>query len=197
MTETEVEKVVLDTLRKYTRDEAVSLEARFAEDLRLSDAARQMLFAQLAQAFDARGVSLPGHGFWQRDFLGCTTPAAAQAAIRAKIFARGGASRKASPAPGAAAKKADAPKAEAKPAAAHTATAHTAPAAAVTADAPPASLPASEAMPDTTAMEAQPAEAKPTKRARAPKKAAKKKPATKSRAKARPLGDSVEQDWGV
>ena len=86
MTETEVEQLVLDSVRRYTAKDSVGLGSRFEADLRLSEAARGMLFASLAQAFSARGVSLPSHGFLQRDFLACPTPADVRDAIRQKVF---------------------------------------------------------------------------------------------------------------
>jgi hypothetical protein len=86
MTESEVEALVLETVRRYTANDAVVASSRFEADLRLSEAARQMLFASLAQAFAARGWSLPSHGFLQGDFLACTTPGEARDAIRRKVF---------------------------------------------------------------------------------------------------------------
>jgi hypothetical protein len=182
MTEAEVEKVVLDSVRKYTRDETAALEARFAEDLRMSDVARQMLFASLAQAFNARGVSLPSYGFWQKDFLACPTPAAAEAAIRAKVFTRstgsktkGGSAHRNAPS-------------EAAPSAVE-----------APAGAQPTGQPAGEATPAATADGAQAAPAK-SKRGRAAKKPAKKKSAgsaRKSRAQPPPTGSTGETDWGV
>ena len=86
MTDSEVEQVVLDVVRKYTSNESAGAGSRFEQDLRLSAAARGMLFASLAQAFAARGVSLPGHQFYLSNFLTCPTPAAVCDAIRAKVF---------------------------------------------------------------------------------------------------------------
>jgi hypothetical protein len=86
MTESEVETVLLDVVRKYTQNDAVTADARFDKDLHLSDAARQMLFASLAQAFAARGANLPSYRFYMSDFLTCPTPAAVRDAIRAKVF---------------------------------------------------------------------------------------------------------------
>lgn len=86
MTEAEVEDVVVETVRRYTLNDGVTAASRFEADLRLSEAGRQMLFASLAQAFAARGVGLPSQGFYLTDFLACPTPAAAGAAIRAKVF---------------------------------------------------------------------------------------------------------------
>lgn len=86
MTDAEVESLVLETVRRYTTNEAAGIGSRFGADLRLSDAARQMLFASMAQAFAARGWSLPSHGFFQGDFLACATPAEVRDAIRQKVF---------------------------------------------------------------------------------------------------------------
>ena len=86
MTEAEVGQVVLETVRKYTMNDGAAPETRFEQDLRLGDAARQMLFASLAQAFSARGVSLPSHQFYLSDFVACPTPAAAAEAIRGRVF---------------------------------------------------------------------------------------------------------------
>ena len=110
MTEAEVETLVLETVRRYTAKDAVAPGSDFEADLRLSAAARQMLFASLAQAFSARGLSLPSHGFLQRDFLACPTPAAVRDAIRAKVFgaAAAPAKRAAGPASPAGAKAAGA-----------------------------------------------------------------------------------------
>ena len=86
MTESEVEQVVLDIVRRYTQNESATVQSRFAQDLHLSDVGRQMLFGSLAQAFLARGVSLPSQRFYLSDFLACSTPAAARDAIRVKAF---------------------------------------------------------------------------------------------------------------
>ena len=86
MTDSEVEQVLLDVVRKYTSNESAGAGSRFEQDLRLGGAARGMLFASLAQAFAARSVSLPGHQFYLSNFLTCPTPAAARDAIRAKVF---------------------------------------------------------------------------------------------------------------
>lgn len=85
MTEAEVETLVLDAVRRYTGKD-VAADARFDADLRLSAAAKGNLFASLAQAFAARGLSLPSHGFLQHDFLACPSPAAVRDAIREKAF---------------------------------------------------------------------------------------------------------------
>jgi hypothetical protein len=89
MTDSEVDQLVLDVVRKYTTNESAAAGSRFEQDLRLTEAARGMLFASLAQAFSARGVSLPGRLFYLSDFLTCPTPAAAADAIRAKVFGVG------------------------------------------------------------------------------------------------------------
>ena len=86
MTDPEVEPLVLDVVRRYTQNESVAPDTRFDKDLHLSDAARQMLFASLAQAFAARGANLPSYKFYLSDFLTCPTPAAVRDAIRAKVF---------------------------------------------------------------------------------------------------------------
>ena len=88
MTEGEVEPVLLDAVRRHTGNDAVTAQSRFQQDLRLSDAGRQMLFASLAQTFTARGVSLASHGFLMRDFLACATPAEAREAIVGKVFGK-------------------------------------------------------------------------------------------------------------
>ena len=88
MTDAEVEALVLDAIRRYTANDAAGIDSRFEADLRLSDAARQMLFASMAQAFAAKGTSLPSHGFLQRDFLACGTPAEVRDSIREKVFGR-------------------------------------------------------------------------------------------------------------
>jgi hypothetical protein len=88
MTEAEVDGLVLDTVRRYTGNQTAGADARFDKDLRLSDVGRQNLFASLAQAFAAKGLPLPSHGFYQSDFLACPTPAAVGDAIRAKAFGR-------------------------------------------------------------------------------------------------------------
>lgn len=86
MTDPEVELLVLDVVRRYTQNESVAPGTRLDKDLHLSDAARQMLFASLAQAFAARGENLPERRFYLSDFLACPTPAAVRDAIRAKAF---------------------------------------------------------------------------------------------------------------
>jgi hypothetical protein len=86
MTDPEVEPLVLDVVRRYTQNESAAADSDFKKDLRLSDAARQMLFASLAQAFAARGANLPSYRFYLTDFLTCPTPAAVRDAIRAKVF---------------------------------------------------------------------------------------------------------------
>jgi hypothetical protein len=86
MTESEVEQVVLDVVRRYTQNESATVNSRFAEDLHLSDVGRQMLFASVAQAFVARGLSLPSQKFYLADFLACPTPAHVRDAIRVKAF---------------------------------------------------------------------------------------------------------------
>ena len=86
MTEAEVEAIVLETVRRYTLNDAAAAGSRFGPDLGLSDAGRQMLFASLAQAFAARGASLPSQRFYLADFLACPTPAAVVAAIRTRVF---------------------------------------------------------------------------------------------------------------
>ena len=86
MMPSEVEPLVLDVVRRYTQNESVAAETRFDKDLKLSDAARQMLFASMAQAFAARGANLPTYRFYLSDFLACPTPAAVRDAIREKVF---------------------------------------------------------------------------------------------------------------
>ena len=98
MTETEVDQVVLDIVRKFTSKE-VTPRSRFDTDLRVNEVGRQMLFASVAEAFKARGVSLPSHGFYQSNFLACPTPGDVCAAIRAKAFAPPGTKPKTAPAP--------------------------------------------------------------------------------------------------
>jgi hypothetical protein len=88
MTEAEVEPLVLDAVRRYSGNDAVTAQSRFQQDLRMSDAGRQMLFASLAQTFTARGVSLASNGFLMRDFLACATPADVREAVVAKVFGR-------------------------------------------------------------------------------------------------------------
>jgi hypothetical protein len=88
MTQADVEPVVLDAVRRYTADESAGPRSRFQQDLRLSDAGRQMLFASLAQTFLARGVSLASHGFLLRDFLACATPADVREAVVARVFGK-------------------------------------------------------------------------------------------------------------
>ena len=82
MTEAEVERVVLDVVRQYTQNESAGASSRFEQDLRLGAVARQMLFASLASAFTARGVSLPSRGFMLSEFLACPTPAAVRDTVR-------------------------------------------------------------------------------------------------------------------
>ena len=86
MTESEVESLVLDVVRRHTQNDAVTPDAHFDRDLRLSEPGRQMLWASMAQAFAARGVSLPSQRFYLSDFLTCPTPAAVRDAIREKVF---------------------------------------------------------------------------------------------------------------
>lgn len=86
MTEAEVEQVVLDTVRRFTLNEAATSASQFERDLRLSDTGRQMLFASLVQAFAARGVGMPSQGFYLAEFLACPTAAAVGLAIRARVF---------------------------------------------------------------------------------------------------------------
>ena len=85
MTEPEAEKLVADTVRRYA-GEGVRMDARFAEDLRMGEMTRQMLFAHLAESFNARGVSLPGRGFYLRDFMACKSPAEVESTIRSRIL---------------------------------------------------------------------------------------------------------------
>ena len=89
MTEPEVEKVVLDTVRRYTLNDSAGVDSRFEQDLRMSEVGRQMLFASMAQAFSARGTSLASNGFFLRDFLACPTPAAVRDVIRQKLSSTG------------------------------------------------------------------------------------------------------------
>ena len=77
---------MLDVVRRHTQNDSVTRDARFDRDLRLSDASRQMLWASMAQAFAARGVSLPSYRFYLSDFLACPTPGAVGDAIRARVF---------------------------------------------------------------------------------------------------------------
>ena len=86
MTEGEVERAVLETVRRFTLNESAGARSRFEQDLRLGATSRQMLFASVAEAFAARGVSLPGHQFLLADFLACDTPAAVSEAIRGKVY---------------------------------------------------------------------------------------------------------------
>ena len=86
MTDSEAEPLVLDVVRRHTQNDSLTRDARFDRDLRLSDASRQMLWASMAQAFAARGVSLPSYRFYLSDFLACPTPGAVGDAIRAKVF---------------------------------------------------------------------------------------------------------------
>ena len=86
MTDSEAESLVLDVVRRHTQNDSVTRDARFDRDLRLSDASRQMLWASMAQAFAARGVSLPSYRFYLSDFLACPTPGAVGDAIRARVF---------------------------------------------------------------------------------------------------------------
>jgi hypothetical protein len=86
MTDSEVEPLVLDVVRRYTQNESASADSDFKKDLRLSDAGREMLWASLAQAFAAHGANLPSYRFYLSDFLACPTPAAVRDAIRAKVF---------------------------------------------------------------------------------------------------------------
>jgi hypothetical protein len=88
MTDAEVEALVLEAVRRYSASDAAGIDSRFDADLRLGDAARQMLFASMAQAFAAKGMSLPSHGFLQRDFLACATPAEVRDSIRERVFGR-------------------------------------------------------------------------------------------------------------
>src|SRR5690348_8220844 len=88
MTQEEADKIVQDALRRYAGERA-EMNARFAEDLRMNEMARQMLFSAIADTFNAKGSSLPGRGFFLRDFLACATPAEALAAISAKVFTGG------------------------------------------------------------------------------------------------------------
>jgi len=97
MTDSEVEPLVLDVVRRYTQNESAAADSDFKKDLRLSDAGREMLWASLAQAFAAHGANLPTYRFYLSDFLTCPTPAAVRDAIRAKVFKV--AAPKASPAP--------------------------------------------------------------------------------------------------
>ena len=86
MTDSEAEPMVLDVVRRHTQNDSVTRDARFDRDLRLGDASRQMLWASMAQAFAARGVSLPSYRFYLSDFLACPTPGAVGDAIRARVF---------------------------------------------------------------------------------------------------------------
>ena len=86
MTDSEAEPLVLDVVRRHTQNDSLTRDARFDRDLRLSDASRQMLWASMAQAFAARGVSLPSYRFYLSDFLACPTPGAVGDAIRARVF---------------------------------------------------------------------------------------------------------------
>jgi hypothetical protein len=115
MTPSEVEQVVLDVVRRYTQNDTVAPDADFKTDLRLSDPARQMLFASLAQAFTARGANLPSYQFYLSDFLKCPTPAAVRDAIRAKVF-KVVAPAAPAPVPAAPVEKTKAPPRELKPA---------------------------------------------------------------------------------
>lgn len=54
MTEPEVEKVVLDTVGRYTLNDSAGIGSRFEQDLRMSEVAGQMLFASMAQAPGSR-----------------------------------------------------------------------------------------------------------------------------------------------
>ena len=51
MTESEVEQVVLNSVRKYTLNPSVTMESEFDADMKLTTPARQMLFAFVAEAF--------------------------------------------------------------------------------------------------------------------------------------------------
>ena len=98
MTEAEVEQVVLAVVRAYTQNEAAGPGSRFEGDLHLNEVSRQMLFASLAAAFSARGVSLPTHGYFLSNFLTCPTPASVRDAIRVKVFGAPEPSKPATPA---------------------------------------------------------------------------------------------------
>ena len=81
MTESEVETVVLSTVRRFASDDGIVAKARFKEDLHMSELGRQSLFAYLVEAFNAKGVSLPSRGFFLSAFMPCTSPADVQSAI--------------------------------------------------------------------------------------------------------------------
>jgi hypothetical protein len=177
MTESEVEQVVLNSVRKYTLNQSVTMESQFDADLKLTTPARQMLFAFVAEAFNARGVSLPSHGFYLSDFLACATPGAVRDVIVGKMF---GGRAKAKAAHGAshhAATPAAAPHAPAHPPS-H-ATAH-APAPQHAATSEPAAVPATATSEATASAEPVAAPgAESEKKPGAKKKAAAKKPAAK------------------
>jgi len=184
MTESEVEQVVLNSVRKYTLNQSVTMESQFDADMNLTAPAKQMLFAFVAEAFNARGVSLPSHGFYLSDFVACATPGAVRDAVIGKMF--GGRASKAKAGHGASHHTA-------APAAAHApahASAHAPPPAAGAPQPATASEPAAApaaATPEATAA-AEPAAApgaEPDKKAGAKKKPAAKKPPAK-RIKRRP-----------
>ena len=118
MTEAEVEQVVVEVVRQYTQNAAAGASSRFEEDLRLAEVARQMLFASVASAFAARGVSLPSRGFMLSQFLACPTPGAVRDAIRERVFAAAAPAKPAPPRPADGTKVAAQPSATAQPSAA-------------------------------------------------------------------------------
>src|SRR5688572_12722557 len=151
MTEEESDKLVLDTMSRYAGGGAGRPEARFVEDLRLSDMARQGIFAHLAESFSARGVSLPSRGFYLKDFLACTSPGDVQSTIRSRVFKRPAAAH----AEKAAAEKAAAKAPEEKQAPEMKAPAVQAPEARPPEEKPPAA-PAAERLPERPAAEPPP-----------------------------------------
>jgi hypothetical protein len=187
MTQEEVETLVLETVRRYSPNGKASEDTRIEKDLRLTELARQRLFASLVEAFNARGTNLPSRGYYLSNFNACPTVADVQSAINAALFTKSAPKGKGAhaahapkPAPAPESEKARTP----EPAVEATSAAETTPAP----DAQPAqavegTLPAVDAPKKRT-----PAKKKPAK------KAAKKKPARKTPTKRNPPAATTEAD---
>ena len=199
MTQEEVETVVLETVRRYSPNGKASEETRIEKDLRLTELARQRLFASLVEAFNARGTNLPSRGYFLSNFNACPTVADVQSAICAALFAKSAPKGKG----GHGAHAAHAPKPAHAPEPEKARTQEPAPEARPVRATPPEAAPVQKATPIaevTPASDAQPAqtgegtlpegEAPKKKRTAAKKKpakkAAKKKPTRKTAPKRKP-----------
>ena len=73
MGQSDNEAIVMETIRRHTGNKAVGESTRFAEDLRLSESSRRVMFSYMMETFTARGVNLPARGCYVSTFMPCNT----------------------------------------------------------------------------------------------------------------------------